>query len=214
MAGPLSNMRLTYDKGELDDDGFLDDPMNQFERWFEEVRATDTHEANAMIVSTVDANGRPSARIVLLKEVDCKGFVFYTNYESQKGQELAINQNIALTFYWPSMERQVRVTGVAERVSAEQSDAYFSLRPRGSQLGAIVSPQSAVIPDRMFLTTRLESAIAELDENVPLHRPESWGGYLVRPDSMEFWQGRPDRLHDRIRYHREENRWNTERLAP
>ncbi len=214
MARPLSDMRLTYDKGELGDDGFLGDPINQFERWFEDVRATDTHEANAMIVSTVDANGRPSARIVLLKEVDCKGFVFYTNYESQKGQELAINQNIALTFYWPSMERQVRVTGVAERVSAEQSDTYFSLRPRGSQLGAIVSPQSAVIPDRMFLTTRLEKAIAELDENVPLHRPESWGGYLVRPDSMEFWQGRPDRLHDRIRYHREENGWNTERLAP
>jgi pyridoxamine 5'-phosphate oxidase len=214
MAGPLSNMRLTYDKGELGDDGFLGDPMNQFERWFEEVRATDTHEANAMIVSTVDANGRPSARIVLLKEVDCKGFVFYTNYESRKGHELAINQNIALTFYWPSMERQVRVTGVAERVSAEQSDAYFSLRPRGSQLGAIVSPQSAVIPDRTFLTTRLERAIAELDENVPLHRPESWGGYLVRPDTMEFWQGRPDRLHDRIRYHREENGWNIERLAP
>jgi len=214
MARPLSEMRLTYTKGELGDDEILADPIKQFERWFEEVRATDTHEANATVVSTVDANGCPSARIVLLKAVDQTGFVFYTNYESQKGREIEINPAIALTFYWPSLERQVRVNGVAERVSAEQSDAYFSTRPQGSQLGAIVSPQSAVIPDRTFLTTRLNEALGDLDKEVPLQRPAFWGGFLVKPVSIEFWQGRPDRLHDRIRYRQVDHVWLAERLAP
>ena len=214
MARTLSEMRLTYDKGELDDDRILPHPMSQFERWFAEVRSTDVQEANAMIVSTVDATGHPSARTVLLKAFDESGFVFYTNYESQKGREISGNPAVALTFYWPTLERQVRVSGTAERVSAEQSDAYFSSRPPGSQLSAIISPQSSVIPDRSFLTVRLAEATARHDDVQSLARPANWGGYRVTPHTIEFWQGRPDRLHDRIRYSQKNGQWIAERLAP
>ncbi len=214
MARTLSEMRLTYEKGELGDDRILPHPMSQFERWFADVRATDVLEANAMIVSTVDATGHPSARTVLLKAFDESGFLFYTNYESQKGREISANPAVALTFYWPTLERQVRVSGIAERVSSEQSDSYFSSRPTGSQLGAIISPQSTVIPDRSFLTARLAEATAHHHDDRPLTRPATWGGYRVTPRSIEFWQGRLDRLHDRIRYCLQGNKWITERLAP
>ncbi len=214
MAHILSEMRLNYGKGTLGDERLPQHPMTQFSHWFEEVRATNVHEANAMIVSTVDAHGRPSARTVLLKQYDSSGFVFYTNYESQKGREIAGNPAVALTFYWPTLERQVRVTGDAERVPAEQSDHYFESRPVGSQLGAIISPQSAVIADRGFLVNRLEAATAAHEAGETLERPECWGGFLVTPVSVEFWQGRPDRLHDRIRYRLVDGEWMTERLAP
>lgn len=214
MARTLSEMRLTYDKGELDDDRILPHPMGQFERWFAEVRSTDVPDANAMIVSTVDAQGHPSARTVLLKEFDESGFIFYTSYESQKGREISVNSAVALTFYWPTMERQVRVSGNADRVSPEKSDAYFSSRPHGSQLSAIISPQSTVIPNRAFLTACLAEATARLADDQPLARPANWGGYRVTPSTIEFWQGRPDRLHDRIRYSLRDNEWVAERLAP
>jgi len=214
MARVLSGMRKSYEKDELDDDSVLLNPMDEFDRWFEEVRQTDVPEANAMIVSTVDREGHPSARTVLLKAYDADGFVFYTNYESQKGREIEANPAVALTFYWPTLERQVRITGVAARTSPEQSDAYFASRPIGSQIGAVVSPQSQVIPDRDYLIERTALLRAEHEAGKAIVRPDHWGGYRVTPSTIEFWQGRPDRLHDRLRYRRVDGRWIVERLAP
>lgn len=209
----LSEMRQIYQKGELNEDGVLRDPIAQFAAWFSQIRETDILEPNAMILSTVGPDGTPSARTVLLKSFDESGFVFYTSYESQKGVEIAANPAVAITFYWPTLERQVRINGLASRISPEQSDAYFATRPHGSQLGAIVSPQSAVIPDRWWLVERLREVEAESGGGA-LQRPATWGGYRIEPQTIEFWQGRPDRLHDRIRYRHVDGDWTIERLAP
>ena len=215
MNHTIDAMRKTYERARLGDQDVVDDPIAQFATWFEEARASSVIEANAMIVSTVDGAGQPSARTVLLKEFTGAGFVFYTNYESRKGREIAANPHVALTFYWAPLERQVRVLGVVEKVSPERSDAYFASRPEGSQIGAIASPQSAVIPGRAWLEERVDTLIHDHEAGAPLGRPDHWGGYLVRPTEFEFWQGRPDRLHDRIRYLRDERgAWYHERLAP
>lgn len=215
MNASLANMRTTYERAALGDQAVLADPFAQFAVWFAEARASSVIEANAMNVATVDADGRPSARTVLLKAYDEEGFVFFTNYESRKGHDLAQNPNVALTFYWAALERQVRITGVASRISASESDAYFDSRPEGSRIGAIASPQSAEIPDRTWLEERVATVRAEFAAGSALVRPAGWGGYRVHPDTIEFWQGRPNRLHDRIVFTRvEDGNWKHIRLAP
>jgi pyridoxamine 5'-phosphate oxidase len=190
------------------------DPIVQFTRWFEQALAGEITEPNAMTVATATRDGIPSARMVLLKGFDARGFVFYTNYESQKGRELAENPVAALVFHWVELHRQVRVAGAVERVSAEESDAYFQSRPRGSRLGAWVSHQSTVLTGREEIETRLAALTAQYGEGaIPL--PPYWGGYRVIPASVEFWQGRPSRLHDRLRYRRQpDGSWCIERLSP
>jgi pyridoxamine 5'-phosphate oxidase len=190
------------------------DPFRQFATWFDEARAASPVEPNAMALATVGADGRPSLRMVLLKGADERGFVFYTNYESRKGRELADMPWAALTFFWPEMERQIRIEGRVEPVSAEESDAYFHSRPIGSQLSASASHQSEVIAGREELEQRVAALSAQYhDQEIP--RPENWGGFRVIPDAIEFWQGRANRLHDRLRYRLlASGGWQIERLSP
>jgi pyridoxamine 5'-phosphate oxidase len=190
------------------------DPIRQFARWYDDARAAGSATLDALTVATATPDGVPSARMVLLKGVDERGFAFYTNYGSQKGQELAANPRASLVFYWPELHRQVRVSGRVEPVSPDESDRYFASRPRGSQISAAASPQSAVIPDRDVLERRTrELAATYAGRAVP--RPTGWGGFRVSPDAVEFWQGRPNRLHDRLRYRRQpDGSWAIERLAP
>lgn len=190
------------------------DPFVQFDRWFQDVLASGGPEPTAMTVATATRDGRPSARMVLLKAVDERGFVFYTNYESRKGAELAKNPRAALLFHWPQLQRQVRVTGTVARVSPEESDAYYQSRARGSRLGAWASHQSRVIPDRAALEAELARVEAAYPgEDIP--RPPYWGGFRVVPETFEFWQSRPSRLHDRLRYTRQpDGRWLIDRLSP
>jgi pyridoxamine 5'-phosphate oxidase len=189
------------------------DPIKQFEQWLEQALVAGLVLPNTMALATATPDGRPSARMLLLKGLDERGFTFYTNYESQKGTELATNPHAALVFYWAELERQVRVTGRAERVSRAESEAYFRTRPFGSRLGAWASPQSEVISSRAVLEDRVrELSLEYLGENVPL--PPFWGGFRLYPDEVEFWQGRGNRLHDRFRYRRQGNDWIVERLAP
>ncbi|HET8626117.1 MAG TPA: pyridoxamine 5'-phosphate oxidase [Thermomicrobiales bacterium] len=190
------------------------DPFVQFDRWFRDVLASGGPEPTAMTVATATRDGRPSARMVLLKGVDERGFVFYTNYESRKGGELAENPRAALLFHWPQLQRQVRVTGTVARVAPEESDAYFRSRARGSRLGAWASHQSRVIPDRAALEADLARVEAAYPgEDIP--RPPYWGGFRVVPETFEFWQSRPSRLHDRLRYTRQpDGRWLIDRLSP
>lgn len=211
----LSNYRKTYDKSELIESQIPDDPMNLFKRWFHEVEDYGgLEEVNAMTLATIGLDGFPKSRVVLLKQFTYEGFIFYTNYESEKGKALELNPNVCLSFFWHNLERQVIIKGVAEKISPSQSDQYFDSRPVGSQLGALVSPQSKVIPSRIFLEEKLKNLESEFEKK-QIMRPEHWGGYLVRPQSIEFWQGRPSRLHDRIRFTLEnELDWNIERLAP
>jgi len=211
----LADLRAEYRLGELNEANCDSNPIVQFETWLKHAQAADLKEPNAMTLATATAAGRPSARVVLLKEVSENGFVFYTNYESRKGRELALNPFAALTFYWPELERQVRVEGSVTRTSPEQSEAYFRVRPRASRLGALASNQSQVLPSRDVIEARmreLEMRYAGSDE---IPRPDSWGGYCVFPEVIEFWQGRKSRLHDRIRYTRAATQgWKIERLAP
>jgi pyridoxamine 5'-phosphate oxidase len=211
---PLADLREAYSHSGLLESDLHPDPIVQFQKWFSEARAAALHEANAMTLATVSADGQPSARMVLLKGVDARGFVFYTNYESRKARELDANPRAALVFYWPELHRQVRVTGEVRRVSRDESAAYFRVRPRASQLSALASRQSDVIAGRGILEARVRELEAEYDGQ-PVPPPEFWGGYRLRPRVMEFWQGRPNRLHDRLSYSRKNSAtWRIERLSP
>jgi len=211
----LSNYRKSYDKSELLESTIPEDPINLFNRWFHEVEEFGGEsEVNAMTVSTIGLDGFPKARVVLLKKFDEEGFIFYTNYNSEKGKAIAQNPNICLSFFWHTMERQVIIKGVAKRTTEEISDRYFDSRPDGSKLGAIVSNQSDIIPSRDFLENNLKQLENDFN-NVPILRPKHWGGFLVTPLEVEFWQGRPNRLHDRIRYSAHNQlSWKTDRLSP
>jgi pyridoxamine 5'-phosphate oxidase len=213
MAKDLHWAAGQYAGTSLDPASVADDPLVQFRRWFADATAAGLEQPNTMCLATVGADGRPSARMVLLKEVDDAGFVFYSNYGSRKGTELAAQPVAALVFYWQELHRQVRIEGRVERVAAAESDAYFASRPRGSQLGAVASPQSQVIADRAVLDRRVAELEAELGGAAPA-RPEHWGGYRLIPDVVELWQGQDNRLHDRVRYRRELATWIKERLAP
>ncbi len=214
MSIDASDLRQSYEKGALDEASASADPFDQFDLWFADANAHDgVAEANAMTLATVDAGGIPSARIVLLKGADARGFVFYTNYASSKGRALDASGKAALVFWWPPLERQVRIQGDVARVSPSESDAYFASRPHGSRVGAIVSPQSTVVT-RAGLESRLARAQADYPEGSDVPRPDGWGGYRVVPLRIEFWQGRPNRLHDRLLYTRDGDSWKCDRLAP
>jgi pyridoxamine 5'-phosphate oxidase len=211
-AADLSKLRVDYRRAALSERDCARDPFDQFARWLDEAIAAAVPEPNAMSLATVDAAGRPASRIVLLKAVDARGLVFHTNYDSGKGRDLAQDPKAALLFFWPELERQVRVEGEAQRVAAAESDTYFRERPRESQLSAWASPQSERIPDRAFLDARLALVRARFQGDVP--RPPNWGGIRVVPCLFEFWQGRASRMHDRVRYARQGDAWAIERLAP
>ncbi|WP_210464911.1 pyridoxamine 5'-phosphate oxidase [Rufibacter roseolus] len=217
MATPLSlaDIRINYSLKELTLEAISQDPLQQFETWMQEALEAKADEPTAMTLSTADAHGRPTARVVLLKALQKEGFVFYTNYESRKGQQLLENPFAALTFFWPALERQVRVEGRVERVSPEMSDTYFHSRPRGSQIGAWSSPQSTAIADRSILENLEKEYSARFKDLEVIPRPEHWGGYQVKPDRIEFWQGRQNRLHDRLLYEVDSHgHWHIQRLAP
>lgn len=214
MADSLFNMRRNYAIGVLDESSAPDVPFVLFHDWLEQVRSSGAIEANAMVLSTVGEEGTPSSRTVLLKQADESGLVFFTNYDSQKGREIATNPAVALLFYWPSLERQVRIAGTASTIPSEESDAYFHSRPIGSRIGAAISPQSEVIASRAWLEDQKAEAEARVARAGTISRPANWGGYRVTPAMYEFWQGRPDRIHDRLRYRLESGRWVIERLAP
>jgi pyridoxamine 5'-phosphate oxidase len=208
----LAALREEYAAAGLDESDLEPDPVTMFERWMGEAHAAIRHDANAMVVSTVGADGAPSARMVRLKGLSPAGFVFFTNTSSRKGQELAAEPRCALLFPWQVLERQVRVEGVATPLPRADVEAYFSTRPRGSQLGAVASHQSSVVPGRAELEAAYAEAESRYPEDVPT--PEEWGGYLVRPEVVEFWQGRTSRMHDRLVYRRTGDGWTVERLAP
>jgi len=208
----LAELRKNYSRGSLDEADLDRDPILQFEKWFAQAIEAQLPEPNAMTLATVNAQGHPSARIVLIKGVDARGFVFFTNYESRKGREMAANPQAALTFMWKELERQVRIEGRIEKVAPEESTAYYETRPLGARIGAWASPQSQVIENRGWLEKRWEELSAEYGESPK--RPPHWGGYRVLPDYLEFWQGRRSRLHDRITYRREGEGWKLARLAP
>ena len=213
MLDDLASARENYTRGGLLEADLLPDPIAMFERWYVEARDAGIHEPNAMVVATVSASGAPSARMVLLKGVGADGFRFFTNLGSRKGGELAAEPRCALLFPWHPLERQVRVDGVAERLPGEDVAAYFATRPRGSQLGAWASPQSRVVSGR----DQLAASYADVEARFagqPVPVPPEWGGFVVRPVAMEFWQGRPGRMHDRLVYRRQADAWTTERLAP
>ena len=208
----IAAMRREYMGESLNETDVAAEPFIQFQRWFDEALRAELPMANAMTLATVAADGAPSARIVLLKGIDHGGFVFYTNYMSRKGQELAANPRAALVFHWTDLERQVRIDGSVEKVTAAESDEYFTSRPLGSRHAAIASPQSDVVASRADLEARFAAAAATHGEAAP--RPSHWGGYRVNPVSVEFWQGRTSRLHDRLLYSRQGDRWTLARLAP
>jgi pyridoxamine 5'-phosphate oxidase len=209
----LADLRREYCHARLDEREVDPDPVAQFRKWFDDAQRAEIPEPTAMTLATATTDGVPSARVVLLKGADQQGFTFFTDYRSQKGRELEDNPRAALAFYWGELERQVRITGTVSRVAREESEAYFRTRPRGSRLGAWASEQSAVLPGRAALEARVrEVAARHPDEDVPL--PPHWGGYRLRPATIEFWQGRENRLHDRVRYVRQGDSWRIERLSP
>lgn len=213
MNRDIAGIRRNYSLETLDEKNIAADAIDQFTAWWDEAVKSEIDEVNAMTLATATPDGKPSARIVLLKGYDADGFVFYTNYTSNKGHALELNAHAALVFFWKELERQIRIEGTAEKVSDEESDAYFFSRPSGSRIGAWASPQSTVIPNREILDENVNRFTMQFGEDIP--RPSHWGGYRIKPELMEFWQGRSSRLHDRIRYIKTAgNDWKTERLAP
>ncbi len=210
----LAALRREYGDQGVDVPDLAPDPLTMFRRWMEDTVASGLHEPNAMAVSTVSAEAKPSSRLVLLKAVDERGFVFYTNYDSRKGEDIDANPSVALLLPWHDLQRQVRVEGTATRVSQQESEDYFAARPRGSQLGAWASPQSREVSSRSELDDLYEGVEQRFGDSGEVPLPPQWGGYLVRPDVVEFWQGRKGRMHDRMVYRREGDRWGVVRLAP
>ncbi len=213
MLRDLSNKKTNYTLSELSKNEAAKDPVKQFVSWLDVAINEQVKEPNAMVLSTVSSDLKPSSRVVLLKGVGNEGFIFYTNYLSKKGNELAYNNNASLVFFWPELERQVRVEGIVKKLKSELSDEYFSKRPEDSKIGAIISPQSQIIPNRDFLLEKKRELEKGLEEN-KLKRPNYWGGYILSPNLFEFWQGRPNRLNDRIQYSLENMSWKIVRLAP
>ena len=211
----LSNYRKSYEKSELLESNIPEDPINLFHRWFHEAEEFGgDSEVNAMTLTTIGLDGFPKARVVLLKKFTEEGFIFYTNYNSEKGKAIAENPNVCLSFFWHTMERQVIIKGIAKKIDDATSDAYFDSRPNGSKLGAIVSNQSEVISSRAFLEEKLQT-LENSFEGIVIPRPSHWGGFLINPLEVEFWQGRPNRLHDRIRYKSKTTfDWEIDRLSP
>ncbi len=208
----IAQLRKNYTFGQLSETDVPGNPLPLFQLWFDQAVRAECPEPNSMTLATADQSGNPSARIVLLKGADENGFTFFTNYDSQKGRDLAVRPQAALLFHWHELERQVRIQGVVERVSASESDEYFHSRPSASRIGAWASPQSAAIPNREFLEEAEKRFKAKFGDAPP--RPEHWGGYRLRPTEIEFWQGRPSRLHDRIHYKLDGSTWQVNRLAP
>jgi pyridoxamine 5'-phosphate oxidase len=225
MSNEIADIRKDYKLASLEEADVASNPIDQFTRWWNEAVASHIDEVNAMTLATVNAAGVPAARIVLLKGYNPNGFIFFTNYESDKGKNLAQNPNAALVFFWKELERQIRIEGTVQKVSAEESDRYFNSRPASSRIGAWASPQSAVIENRLVIEQNVER-YSSIFANDFIERPDHWGGYIVKPTSIEFWQGRSSRLHDRIRYKletsdynaatdtRSDANWKIERLAP
>ncbi len=212
MKEELQKVREDYTLSSLHKNDLKDSPIEQFEDWFKQYQQTGALDYNAMVLSTINKSGTPKSRVVLLKGLDKGGFEFYTNYLSQKGEDIAHNAQVALNFFWAKMERQVRVEGEAVKLEPSESDQYFHSRPIGSQIGAWASPQSQVIPDRKVLEQRLEELSHKYGHEIP--RPDFWGGYRIIPNRVEFWQGRSNRLHDRLVYVKNGEGWDLERLAP
>lgn len=225
MSNAIADIRKDYKLASLEEADVASNPIDQFTRWWNDAVASQIDEVNAMTLATVNAAGVPAARIVLLKGYNPEGFIFFTNYESDKGKNLAHNPNAALVFFWKELERQIRIEGTVQKVSAEESDRYFNSRPASSRIGAWASPQSAVIENRLVIEQNVER-YSSIFANDSIERPDHWGGYIVKPISIEFWQGRSSRLHDRIRYKLETSaynaptdtktdaNWKIERLAP
>ena len=207
-------IRQEYTLGALDESDVSHNPIHQFTKWFEDALKYNVMEPNAMTLSTVSTLGQPSSRIVLLKEVDATGFHFFTNYNSRKGQELLMSPFASLLFFWPELQRQVRIEGSVQKLSEEASDFYFNSRPKESQMGAVASPQSQIIPNRILLEDAMVRLRKEYVDSVPIDRPAHWGGYKLIPHAIEFWQGRSSRLHDRLKYELEGEHWLLHRLAP
>jgi len=215
MKAYLSKLRKDYSLMGLDEKNMAADPFRQFEEWLVDVANAGLPEPNAMVLSTVDAKSRPHSRVVLLRNVDDVGFVFYTNYDSEKGRQLEANPHAALNFFWVGLERQVRIEGMVQKIALTESNEYFQSRPRGSQISSWASPQSQVIADRAQLENKVKELEAEFKNKELIERPPFWGGYRLVPTMIEFWQGRPNRMHDRIRYSLQEDKvWKIERLAP
>ena len=210
----IAAIRQDYVLGSLSESDVDRDPVHQFKKWFDAAIHSEVNEPNAMVLSTVSSHHLPSSRVVLLKDIVAEGLVFFTNYESRKGEEMKANPHAALLFFWPELQRQVRIEGVIDFVSGADSDEYFQSRPKGSRIGALASPQSHEIPNRSFLENRVEELERQYNEIDTVPRPSHWGGYLLKPIYFEFWQGRASRLHDRIVYKKVSDSWTITRIAP